>query len=77
MKDSLAQEHIDASQLLFTMETSIRVVKRFQFFLWAQGSLQTFLPMKVFSVPAGISNAVTSVHPCFRGPCSNRMQRQD
>ena len=30
MKDSLAQEHIDASQLLFTMETSIRVVKRFQ-----------------------------------------------
>lgn len=44
MKDSLAQEQIDARQLLFTMETSIRVVKRFQFFLWAQGSLQTFLP---------------------------------
>jgi hypothetical protein len=40
----LRRNTFDASQLLFTMETSIRVVKRFQFFLWAQGSLQTFLP---------------------------------
>ncbi len=44
MTDSLAQEHLDVQLLLFTIETSIRVVKRFQFFLWAQGSLQTFLP---------------------------------
>lgn len=44
MTDPLAKDQIDVQLLLFTIETSIRVVKRFQFFLWTQGSLQTFLP---------------------------------
>ncbi|MFX5203052.1 hypothetical protein ABTC96_20005, partial [Acinetobacter baumannii] len=38
---------------LFTIETSIRVVKRFQFFLWAQGSLQTFLPHETLLCACG------------------------
>lgn len=53
MKDPLAQEQIDVQLLLFTIETSIRVVKRFQFFLWAQGSLQTFLPHETLLCACG------------------------
>lgn len=53
MKDSLAQEQVDVQLLLFTIETSIRVVKRFQFFLWAQGSLQTFLPHETLLCACG------------------------
>lgn len=34
----------DLERLLFTIDTSIKVNKRFQFFLWAQGPLQSFLP---------------------------------
>lgn len=39
--------------LLFTIETSLRVVKRFQFFLWAQGSLQSFLPHETLLCACG------------------------
>jgi transcriptional regulator EpsA len=53
MKDPLAQEQLDVQLLLFTIETSIRVVKRFQFFLWAQGSLQTFLPHETLLCACG------------------------
>jgi transcriptional regulator EpsA len=53
MKDPLAQQQVDVQLLLFTIETSIRVVKRFQFFLWAQGSLQTFLPHETLLCASG------------------------
>jgi transcriptional regulator EpsA len=53
MKDPLAQEQLDVQLLLFTIETSIRVVKRFQFFLWAQGSLQTFLAHETLLCASG------------------------
>lgn len=53
MTDPLAQDQIDVQLLLFTIETSIRVVKRFQFFLWAQGSLQTFLPHETLLCACG------------------------
>lgn len=44
MDDPVSLDHHDLQMLLFTIETSIRVVKRFQFFLWSQGTLQSFLP---------------------------------
>jgi transcriptional regulator EpsA len=34
----------ELERLLFAVESSLQVNKRFQFFLWAQGVLQTFLP---------------------------------
>lgn len=34
----------ELERLLFAIETSVKVTKRFQFFLWAQGALQSFLP---------------------------------
>ena len=42
IKMSLSSD--DLERLLFTLETSIKVNKPFQFFLWAQGTLQSFLP---------------------------------
>lgn len=53
MTDPLAQDPIDVQLLLFTIETSIRIVKRFQFFLWAQGSLQTLLPHETLLCACG------------------------
>jgi transcriptional regulator EpsA len=34
----------ELEHLLFTIETSLKIHKRFQFFLWAQGALQGFIP---------------------------------
>jgi transcriptional regulator EpsA len=34
----------ELERLLFTIESSLQVNRRFQFFLWAQGVLQAFLP---------------------------------
>lgn len=34
----------EREHLVFTIETSLKISKRFQFFLWAQGALQGFLP---------------------------------
>ncbi|WP_018410190.1 XrtB/PEP-CTERM-associated transcriptional regulator EpsA [Methyloversatilis thermotolerans] len=53
MADPLDRGQIDSQQLLFTIETSIRVVKRFQFFLWAQGSLQALLPHEIMVCACG------------------------
>lgn len=53
MTDPLAKDQIDMQLLLFTIETSLRVVKRFQFFLWAQGSLQSFLPHETLLCACG------------------------
>lgn len=34
----------ELEHLVFTIETSLKINKRFQFFLWAQGALQGFIP---------------------------------
>jgi len=44
MNSVVSLDSIDMERLLFTIDTSIKVNKRFQFFLWAQGALQSFLP---------------------------------
>lgn len=40
----IAVEGDDLERLLMTIDASIRVTRRFQFFLWAQGILQNFIP---------------------------------
>ncbi|GAA5163602.1 XrtB/PEP-CTERM-associated transcriptional regulator EpsA [Viridibacterium curvum] len=37
-------DHLELERLLITFETAVKVRKRHQFYLWAQGSLQSFLP---------------------------------
>lgn len=44
MKDWVSINGQELELMLFTIETSIKVSKRFQFFLWAQGTLQSFVP---------------------------------
>lgn len=44
MNDFVGLNSHDLEHLVFTIETSLKINKRFQFFLWAQGALQGFLP---------------------------------
>jgi transcriptional regulator EpsA len=44
MNDFAGLNAKEMEHLLFTIETSLKINKRFQFFLWAQGSLQGFIP---------------------------------
>lgn len=44
MNYSVSLQGEELERLLFAIETSVKVTKRFQFFLWAQGALQSFLP---------------------------------
>ncbi|ATE60508.1 XrtB/PEP-CTERM-associated transcriptional regulator EpsA [Thauera sinica] len=44
MNQAVAVEGDDLERLLMTIDASIRVTRRFQFFLWAQGILQYFIP---------------------------------
>ncbi|MFT3735770.1 MAG: LuxR C-terminal-related transcriptional regulator [Rhodocyclaceae bacterium] len=37
-------DHLELERLLVAFETAVKVRKRHQFYLWAQGSLQSFLP---------------------------------
>lgn len=44
MNNFIALSSQDKEHLVFTIETSLKINKRFQFFLWAQGALQGFIP---------------------------------
>lgn len=44
MNDSVALAGEDLERFLLTIDASIRVSRHFQFFLWAQGILQSFIP---------------------------------
>ena len=44
MNDHVVLNNQDKEHLVFTIETSLKINKRFQFFLWAQGALQGFIP---------------------------------
>ena len=44
MKQSVRLKGHDLEHLIVTIETSLRINNRSQFFLWAQGALQGFIP---------------------------------
>lgn len=44
MNEYVGLNRHDLEHLVFTIETSLKIHKRFQFFLWAQGALQGFIP---------------------------------
>lgn len=43
----------ELERLLFTIESSLQINRRFQFFLWAQGVLQAFLPHQTLICVSG------------------------
>lgn len=44
MSEFVGLNNHELEHLVFTIETSLKINKRFQFFLWAQGALQGFIP---------------------------------
>lgn len=42
--ESTGLKQYELEQMVFAIETSLKINKRFQFFLWAQGTLQIFIP---------------------------------
>lgn len=44
MSDYVVLNTQDKEHFVFTIEASLKINKRFQFFLWAQGALQGFIP---------------------------------
>lgn len=43
----------DRERLVFLIDTSIKINRRFQFFLWAQGTLQSFIPHETLVCATG------------------------
>lgn len=58
-------EGIDARALLFNLDTALRINQRFQFFLWVQGGLQTFLPHETLICAHGDLRAGSFRHELF------------
>jgi transcriptional regulator EpsA len=44
VNDLVTLDSVDAERLLYAIDTSLKVYRRHQFFLWVQGGLQRFLP---------------------------------
>ncbi|WP_162888675.1 XrtB/PEP-CTERM-associated transcriptional regulator EpsA [Dechloromonas sp. HYN0024] len=44
MNDLVTLDSVDAERLLYAIDTSLKVYRRHQFFLWVQGGLQSILP---------------------------------
>jgi transcriptional regulator EpsA len=44
---------IELERLLITIESAQQVYRRYQYFLWSQGALQSFLPHEIFAVGYG------------------------
>lgn len=53
MQDFVGLSHGDLERLLFLTDASVRINKRFQFFLWAQGALQSFIPHETLICAVG------------------------
>ncbi len=65
MSYSMSLHGDELERLLFALETSVKVSKRFQFFLWAQGALQCFLPHETLICCAGDPGAPRTVCEVF------------
>lgn len=53
MSEFVGLDNHELEQLVFTIESSLKIRKRFQFFLWAQGPLQGFLPYETLLCAQG------------------------
>ncbi|QID16206.1 helix-turn-helix transcriptional regulator [Nitrogeniibacter mangrovi] len=58
MAEFVSLSNEDRERLLFLIDSSIKINKRFQFFLWAQGTLQSFIPHETLVCATGDLNTL-------------------
>lgn len=67
----------DLEHLVVTIETSLKINNRYQFFLWAQGALQGFIPHEtLFGAYGDISKMRFKCETFSRGVLSERAQQE-
>lgn len=57
MQDFVGLSNEDLERLLFLIDASVKINKRFQFYLWAQGMLQSFIPHETLVCAVGDLNS--------------------
>jgi transcriptional regulator EpsA len=65
MKEFLGLDAQDTEHLLVLIQDSLAITKRFQFFLWAQGALQRFLPHETLLCAHGDIGEMRFRHETF------------
>lgn len=65
MNDATGLDANELEKLLYTIETSLRITRSHQFFLWAQGSLQSFIPHETLVCAHGDVEGLAYRHECF------------
>lgn len=65
MTDYAGLDANELEKLLFTIEASLKISKRYQFFLWAQGSLQSFIPHETLVCAYGDVGNLSYRYECF------------
>lgn len=77
MNDFVGLNSHDLEHLVFTIETSLKINKRFQFFLWAQGALQGFIPHETLLCAHGDIARMRFRYEAFsRGMLGGEAERQ-
>ncbi len=71
MKEFAGLNGHDIEQLIVTIETSLRINKRFQFYLWAQGALQSFIPHETLLCAHGDISRMRFRHETFSSALSD------
>ena len=67
----------DMEHLLVTIETSLKINNRHQFFLWAQGALQGFIPHETLLCVYGDIARMRFKHESFSRGLPNTQAEQD
>ena len=77
MKQSVRLKGHDLEHLIVTIETSLRINNRSQFFLWAQGALQGFIPHETLLCAHGdIARMRFKYEVCLRGVLTAQAERE-
>lgn len=65
MNDYFGLDPSELEKLIFTVEASLKITRRHQFFLWAQGNLQSFLPHETLVCAHGDIANLNYHYECF------------
>jgi transcriptional regulator EpsA len=77
MKNFVRLNNQDLEHLAVTIETSLTICNRFQFYLWAQGALQGFLPHEtLFCVHGDIAEMRFRYETFSRGPQNTQAEQK-
>ncbi|MDO9271486.1 MAG: transcriptional regulator EpsA [Rugosibacter sp.] len=77
MSDYVVLNTQDKEHFVFTIETSLKINKRFQFFLWAQGALQGFIPHETLLCAYGDIAQMRFRHEIFaQGVFDSEVERE-